>query len=441
MRTTLRRRLTAIATLVVLLGLSVGSFAFTAVLARSRVDALGDLAALRAQTVAALVATGQLPAVLPVVEPGEVVQVLDARGGVLATSASASRTLPLVGPDQLRRLDRGVLEHSAYGPDPLRVATRSAVLEGQPVTIVAAVPLRDVLSASRALRVALVVVVPVLSLGVGGLCFLLLGRALRPVEDLRRSAEAVTAVGGGGTLPVPSTGELASLAVTLNRMLDRLHLAGERQAAFVSDAAHELRSPLAAVRATVEVALEHPGTYDVTALAGDVHAQVLRLQRLVDDLLQLAAVGAAPGRQEPVDLRRLAEQVAAGRGAVRGQGEVVSDPDALRRVLSNLVDNAVRHARSQVLVTVTDRLVVVEDDGAGVPAADRARVFERFTRLEAGRDRDSGGTGLGLAISRESARALGGDVLLEESGQGGARFVLQLPAPGRRGHQDRQPGP
>lgn len=427
---TLRWRLTAIATLAVLLGLSVGSFAFATLLARSRVDALGDLAAGRAETVAALVGTGRLPTVLPVVEPGEVVQVLDARGGVLATSASASRTLPLVGLGELARLRDGVLERSAYGPDPLRVASRRAVLDGQPVTVVAAVPLRDVLSAFRALRIALVVVVPLLAMGFGGLCFVLLGRALRPVEDLRRSAESVTALGGGGILPVPAAGEIASLAVTLNLMLDRLQIAGERQGTFVGDAAHELRSPLAAVRATVEVALAHPGTYDVTTLAGDVHAQVLRLQHLVDDLLQLAAVGAPTCRRENVDLRRLAEQVAAAQTAperveVIGEGHAVSDPEVLRRVLRNLVDNAVRHAHSRVRVLVTDQQVAVEDDGAGVPAADRERVFERFTRLDSARDRDSGGTGLGLAIARESARALGGDVVLKESA--GGCFALILP--------------
>lgn len=418
-RGTLRLRLTALATLVVLLGLSVGAFALAFLLTRSRVAALGELAAVRAETVAGLVREGQLPAVLPVVEPGEVVQVLDARGGVVASSATASRTLPLTGP----RPRSGVLERSPYGPDPLRLEVRRATLDGDPVTVVAAVPLRDVLSAFRALRVALVVVVPLLSLGVGALSFLLLGRALRPVDDLRRSAEAVTALGGGGSLPVPAAGELAALATTLNRMLDRLQAAGERQGTFVSDAAHELRSPLAAVRATVEVALAHPGTYDVQALAEDVHAEVLRLQRLVDDLLQLAAVGAAAGRREDVDLRALAEQVAAGRAEVRGQARVVGDREALRRVLRNLVDNAVRHAEHAVTVDVGTDRVVVEDDGPGVPEADRERVFARFARLDEARARDSGGTGLGLAIARESARSVGGDVVLE----GGARFVLLLP--------------
>ncbi|MCU1693173.1 MAG: histidine kinase, partial [Frankiales bacterium] len=323
----------------------------------------------------------------------------------------------------LTRLDRGVLRRSAYGPDPLRVEARRSVLDGRPVTVVAAVPLREVLSAFRALRVALAVVVPLVSLGVGGLAYLLLGRALRPVEDLRRSAEAVTALGGGGTLPVPATGELSRLATTLNRMLDRLQAAGERQGTFVADAAHELRSPLAAVRATVEVAVAHPGTYDVADLAGDVQAQVLRLQRLVDDLLQLAGVGAAPLRLQHVDLRALAEEVAAGRAVVHGQGTAQTDPEAVRRVVRNLVDNAARHAATRVDVHVSDRGVVVEDDGPGVPEADRERVFARFARLDAARARDSGGTGLGLAISRETARALGGDVRLE----GGSRFVLELP--------------
>jgi len=427
MRTTLRWRLTATATLVVLIGLTLGSLALAGVLARSRVDALGALAAERAETVAALASASRLPDLLPVVEPGEIVQVLDQRGGVVATSASASRTLPLASLQQLDRLDRGVLERSPYGPDPLRVEVRTATLDGRPVTVVAAVPLRDVLSAFRALRVALVVVVPLASLGVGALCFLLLGRALRPVDELRRGAEAVTALGGGGTLPVPATGELASLATTLNQMLDRLQAAGERQGSFVGDAAHELRSPVAAVRTTVEVALAHPGTYDVPTLAGDVHEQVLRLQRLVDDLLVLAAVGALPLRREPVDLRVLADDLAAGRAEVTGHGLVSSDHEALRRVLRNLVDNAVVHAASRVRVVVQPGRVAVEDDGPGVPLADRERVFDRFTRLDTSRGRASGGTGLGLAISRESARALGGDVVVDDADGGGARFVLTLP--------------
>ena len=427
MRTTLRWRLTAAATLVVLVGLALGSVALAGVLARSRVDALGELAAGRAETVAALVSTSRLPDLLPVVEPGEIVQVLDQGGGVVATSASASRTLPLASLEQLGRLDRGVLDRSPYGPDPLRVEVRTAELDGRPVTVVAAVPLRDVLSALRALRVALIVVVPLASLGVGALCFLLLGRALRPVEQLRRAAEAVTALGGGGSLPVPATGELASLATTLNQMLDRLRAAGERQFAFVGDAAHELRSPVAAVRTTVEVALAHPGTYDGATLAGDVHEQVLRLQRLVDDLLVLAAVGSVPLRVEPVDLRVLADGVAAGRAQVSGQAWVDTDREALRRVLRNLIDNAVVHAASTVLVVVEPDRIVVEDDGTGVPPADRQRVFERFTRLDTSRDRAGGGTGLGLAISRESARALGGDVVVEDADGGGARFVLRLP--------------
>ena len=154
---------------------------------------------------------------------------------------------------------------------------------------------------------------------------------------------------------------------------------------------------------------------------------MLRLQRLVDDLLVLAAVGSVPLRVEPVDLRVLADGVAAGRAQVSGQAWVDTDREALRRVLRNLIDNAVVHAASTVLVVVEPDRIVVEDDGTGVPPADRQRVFERFTRLDTSRDRAGGGTGLGLAISRESARALGGDVVVEDADGGGARFVLRLP--------------
>ncbi len=431
----LRLRLTLAAAAVLSVSLVAGAFALTQVLTGSRIAALGDLAATRADVVAALAVRDALPDVLPTVEPGEVVQVLDARGTVVASSASASRTLPLASVGRLDRVPRGggTLDGTAYSADPVRVQVRRVQLRGEPVLVVASVPLRDVLSAFQALRIALLVVVPVIVAAVGALCWALLGRALRPVDDLRRGAEQVTALGGGGTLPVPARGvELAALAVTLNRMLDRLQAAGARQGAFVADAAHELRSPLAAVRTSVEVALAHPGSYDVAGLAGDVQVEVRRLERLVADLLELARVGATPLRRTSVDLGALSRRVADGTASqvaveVRGAGVATADEEALGRVLVNLLDNAVRHARTAVSVVVDGTRVSVEDDGPGVPAPDRERVFARFVRLDSSRSRTDGGTGLGLAIARETAREHGGDVVVEPAPSGGARFVLTLP--------------
>lgn len=431
-RRSLRFRLTAVATGVLGAGLVIGALALSALLSGGRIAALDRLAAERAEAVAALAAGDRLPEVLPVEQPGEVVQVLDAAGRVLATSASASRTLPVLPPDRLARLgdEARSFERTAYGPGQVRAVVRPVQLRGQPVRVVAVVPLRELLGAVAALRVALLVVVPLLTALAAGVCWALLGRALRPVDALRAGAEQVTALGGGGTLPVPpGDDELAGLARTLNAMLDRLQAAGTRQSAFVADAAHELRSPLSALRTTVEVARAHPDAYTPAELAGDLHAEVLRLGRLVDDLLVLARLGAVPARRTALDLGALARSVAAGRDGVQvtGDGSAVGDEDGVRRVLGNLLDNAQRHAASAVRVEVADGRVQVDDDGPGVPPADRERVFERFARLDDARGRDAGGSGLGLSIARETAREQGGDVVLGEASGGGACVVLSLP--------------
>jgi signal transduction histidine kinase len=262
--------------------------------------------------------------------------------------------------------------------------------------------------------------------------------ALGPVEALRTGAERITGEGGTDRLPVPDgRDEIHRLAVTLNGMLDRLAAARARQRAFVADAAHELRSPLANMRTELEVAQrlgDPPGTADLLA-------DVERLTRLVDDLLLLARADDAPGlvSREPVDMAELVRDVAGRYAGTRvpvtvADGEarwVEGDPRALRHVVVNLVDNAVRHAASRVTVTVGGTAAGVEltvrDDGPGIPAGDRERVFERFTRLDDARARDAGGAGLGLAIVRELVRRHDGTVTLTDA-RPGVRASVHLPA-------------
>ncbi len=441
-------RLTLLATGVVAVALVAGALALSGVLGASRVAALDEVVRARAATVAALVADDRVPAPLPVAEPGEVAQVLDADGGVLASSATASRTLPVLDAATLAawraEAGDGVLvrstDASAYDAE-ARVAVRAADLGGAPVTVVASVPLDEVRGVLDALRLALLLVVPVLTLGVALLVRTLIGRALAPVEDLRAAADRVALAGGPGSLPVPAADdELAALARTLNAMLDRLEASAARQRTFVADAAHELRSPVAAVRAAVEVAREHPEAYPVRDLVDDLVPEVARMQALVDDLLVLARLGGAAVPRGPVDLAEAAAEavssarpVADAHGvdlAVHGAGAALGTQDGVRRVLRNLVANAARHAGARVDVAVADGRVVVDDDGPGIPPADRERVFARFVRLDGARERDAGGTGLGLAIAREVARELGGDVVLGDAPAGGLRAVVTLPAAG-----------
>jgi len=426
-------RLTLIASGALFVALVVGAFALTTVLSRTRLAALDEVVTDRVATIAALTEGDQLPAALPVAEPGEIAQLLDAHGGVLATSPNASRTLPVVPLDTLDvgpTTTVGRTSSSAYD-DEARIAFRSATYHGEPVTVVATVPIAEVRSVLDALRLALVVVVPPLTLLLALVVWLILGRALRPVEELRRGAAQVASTGGPGSLPVPSRDdELGALARTLNSMLDRLEAGAARQRTFVADAAHELRSPLATLRAGIEVARLHPESYDTAELASDLEGEVLRMQALVDDLLLLARVGSAPSERAQIDLAAVVHDVVPMTAislVVEGSGRAYAGEAPVGRVVRNLVDNAVRHASTKVVVTVQDGLVRVDDDGAGLAPSDYERVFERFVRLDDARERDAGGSGLGLAIAREVAREHGGDVTLSASPFGGLRAELRLP--------------
>ncbi len=437
-RGSLRARLTALASVLLCLALVAGAVLLTGVLQRSRLAALDDVVLDRSRTVADLASADRLPQALPVSEPGEVAQLLDARGLVIATSPSASRTLPMLPADELAALrpgDAASTRASAYD-DTARVAIRATTYRGEPATAVASVPLGEVEGLLGALRVALLTVVPVLTLLFALAVWLVLGRALRPVDQLRRAAAEVARSGGPGSLPVPRRDdEIGALARTLNEMLDRLERGAARQRTFVADAAHELRSPVAALRASIDVARTHPTSYRTDELADELAGEVLRMQALVDDLLLLARVGSTPTARTEVDLPAVARDAvaatrAAPRGtavAVTGTGRAVGDATALTRVLRNLVDNAVRHAAGSVRVTITDGCVTVDDDGSGIPEADQERVFERFVRLDDARQREAGGSGLGLAIAREIARDQRGDVTLGASPAGGLRAVLRLP--------------
>ena len=270
----IRVRLTALTAALLGLTLVVGALTLASALSSARVADLDGIVRQRALVVAALVTAEQVPAVLPVAEPGEVAQVLDAAGRVITSSPNASRTLPVVDADELAELrsratgtsaSDGAVEalvtgttSSAYDGE-ARIAVVPATYAGEPATVVATLPLAEVRWLRRAVGVSLGVVVPVLTLLLAGVVWAVLGRVLAPVEQLRGAAAQVARSGGPGALPVPrGNDELGALARTLNDMLDRLESAAARQRTFVADAAHELRSPIAALRAAVDVARAHP---------------------------------------------------------------------------------------------------------------------------------------------------------------------------------------
>ncbi|GGY48477.1 sensor histidine kinase [Streptomyces djakartensis] len=287
-----------------------------------------------------------------------------------------------------------------------------------------------------AVRTALSVMLigfPLLLGVVAGVTWLVTRRALRPVEGIRREMAAIThSEDLARRVPEPDThDEIARLASTTNETLAALETSVERQRRFVADASHELRSPIASLRTQLEVAAAHPELLDLDGAVEDT----VRLQRLAADLLLLARLdaGERPGGVQ-VDLAGLAREEAEGRTGVTVDAEpveVAGSRGQLGRVLANLLDNAQRHARSAVTVTVrreNGRAVVgVADDGDGVPEADRERIFERFVRLDAARSRDDGGAGLGLAIARDVAVRHGGTLTAGRGPAGGALFELRLP--------------
>ncbi len=290
--------------------------------------------------------------------------------------------------------------------------------------------------------------VPVVLVLAAAASWALAGRALAPVRRISARAASISAGTLHDRVPEPGTGdEIDELARTVNAMLERLETGDRRRRRFVSDASHELRSPVAALRAAAEVAVRDPDATDVGALAADVLAESTRLARIVDDLLVLARSdeGRASSATGPtrIDLddvvldeakrpRRLPVDV----GAVSA-AKVPGTVEEWTRVVRHLLDNAARHGASRVWVGLRSGagsgvgsspvVLWVDDDGDGIAPADRERVFERFSRLEEARTRDGGGAGLGLAVVAATVRDLGGRVSVDAAPAGGARFVVRVP--------------
>ena len=287
---------------------------------------------------------------------------------------------------------------------------------------------------------------PVVLLALSALGWLLAGAALRPVEELRSEAAAISTSEPGGRLPVPATGdELQRLAETLNGMLDRVHHALDRERLFVDEASHELRTPLGVLKAEVDLALKEPRSHDeLVAALRSIAQETERLRRLTQDLLVLARSdrGRLPVHRTDVDVSSVIERVAAEfeeratqagvRVRIAGSGARARvDADRIRQAVENLVDNALRHTGRGGTVEVRTDLdgsrlcVVVSDSGSGFPPDLLDRAFEPFARSDGGRAGD--GAGLGLAIVRAVAEAHGGSATARNLEDGGAAVSLEIP--------------
>ena len=446
---TLRTRTTILATALTAITLVAGGVALVLAL-QGRLTVSGDgLSRSRVTDLLVLAERGQLPTTVQNIDDDGVEQVVSADGRVLAASANVAGQPAIADVDA----DAEPEVHTLVAPDDDEIEEyRMWVAQGPspdgPVTVYVGSSLESVSEATRALRNALLVGVPLALLLLAGALWWVLGRALRRVDRIREEVDGIDEDRLGHRVPESGVDdEVGRLAATMNRMLERLDAAQTRQRTFVADASHDLQSPLAAQRAQLEVSLAHPGQTDTATLGREILATTAQMERLVRDLLFLAAAeaGATGPRSVPLDLEDVALEEASraltGAAVAIDTSRVsaapaVADRDDVERIVRNLLDNALAHARTAVEVRASAepegaRLDVI-DDGPGIAEADRERIFDRFHRGDPARSRHTAGSGLGLAIARTLAERNGGTLVLADSagGPAGAHFFLRLPAAG-----------
>ncbi|MCW2598470.1 MAG: sensor histidine kinase [Frankiales bacterium] len=444
---------TLAATAVVAAAFAISGVLLVALVRHSLLANLDAAGTARARDVAALATANRLQGtVASTSEESSVAQLVSPSRVVVAASSNIQGEAPLVSPPSPRRLVSFTSAGLPIGDpnDRFRVVAEPVTLAQGPGWVYVATSLRQTDTTIARLVILLATGLPLLLLLVAAVIWLAVGRALRPVEQIRTRAATIGATELGQRVPVPrSRDEVARLASTMNEMLQRLEAAALRQRRFVGDASHELRSPLSALQAQIDVALAYPDPARQQQALPRIRLQAARMAELIDDLLFLARAdeGRLKGNRTRVDLDELV-LAEARRLSATGKGRIeVVGPDAtavtgserdLTRMLRNLGDNALTHANSTVTFGLTcedgTAVLSVTDDGPGIPLQDRARIFERFTRLEEGRPRQpAGGTGLGLAITKQIVRSHGGQICVgsRRDGRPGAVFVVTIPLQGR----------
>jgi signal transduction histidine kinase len=435
---TIRAITTAVATIIVAIALVIGAAGLIVALRRTMVDEVAEAARAQAGDVVRQLEAGRPPVLEIAGADEQLIQVMTPAGAVVSASPN------MAGRPAVVRLAPG---QSTQVVTPLDDDEFVAVADGAQTSgglriVLVARALVDVLDTTRVITRLLIIALPLLVAVVALTTWFAVGRALAPVEAIRREVDEISAAQLHRRVPQPKRDdEIGRLAATMNRMLERLESGRNSQRRFVSDASHELRSPITTIRQHAEVALAHPDWVGAAELAEVVLAEQQRMQRLVEDLLLLARADEhVPLAREAVDLDDLAFEEGhrlrsttskrvdtSGVSAARVHG----DADALRRMFRNVGENAARHATSRVDINLVERgreaVLTVDDDGPGIPESERARVLQRFVRLDEARSRDEGGSGLGLSIVDEVVRAHGGRMSIEQSPLGGARIQITLP--------------
>ena len=443
-RLTLRWRMVLLAAAVVTIILLVAGVVLTMGLRTVLTHSAIRAAQVRADELAALAVEGDPPDTIPIAGQDEALAQIVIAGQVVAASSNIAGepALQAPTPDPGTTLVGRIRTLPIGDDDRFELVSTTVTTAWGPAVVHVAVSLDEIdETVDAAVRVG-AVGLPVLVLALSAAMWLVVGRTLRPIDVMRRKADDIHGDALARRVPEPARlDEVGRLARTINGMLGRIQSSVERQRRFVGDAAHELRSPTASLRTTLETALESSQGVDWQEVGTDLLHETLRMQRLTDQLLLLARLDASTidAHSVDVDLDHLIEQVAA---QVRPDVavdisavepvQVTGEPTLLLQVIQNLLDNAARHTTTSIQIALhrdgDQAVITIDDDGPGIPTDRRDHLFERFTRLDQARDRDHGGAGLGLAIVADIVTVHGGTVRIEDPPDGrGARLVVRLP--------------
>lgn len=440
-----RARTTLLATGLVTLALAVAAIAMllsVKYLLSQDVDTATATRATQVATALENTPAGELDRALLLSSPEVgVVQVIDADGRIVVTNEARYST-PLTSPLPPGRSSVIDGAHADAGDDEYRVTAMGVRTPEGALTVAAGAAEGPLNRLIAIVAIASCILFPLIVIGMAILTYQLTGRALGPVRNIRAEVDEISGGDLSRRVLVPdSADEIAELAITMNRMLERLETARQRQLQFVNDASHELNSPLTTLVGLLDLAHTTQTPIDAQTAGTVMLPDALRLQKMVADMLLLARTddGGLPLTRTEVDLDDIVAAEASRLRALTDlritariePARVDADHDKIVRALRNLADNAVRHARDTVSLTMSvdpgSVTVLVGDDGEGIDDSDKDHVFDRFVRLDDARSRSAGGSGLGLAIVAEIVLAHTGTVLITDGDDGGAVVGFTLP--------------
>jgi signal transduction histidine kinase len=440
-RLSLRTKVLIVASTAVAVVLLVGGMLVLSLIRAELIDTADDAGMDAAEDVAELIRTEEIPQTLmPTEEIAAAVQVVK-NGRVIATTPNAEGSTPFLKVTQeafqQTVYERDILPYDEDGP--FRVVALGATTPDGTVDVFVAVDIEDVVEVMDVATDIGLGGLIVLVLIIGALLWVVITRTLAPVNAIRERADDISGSNLHQRVPEPpGRDEVFALARTINEMLGRLEDSSNRQEAFVADAAHELRSPIASLQARLETEIRRPGGDE--PVTRDLLRDTVRMGRLVDHLLLLARsdAGTMSADRVPVDLDEVVlESVTTVEAAVPittaavEPVQVQGQPDLLEHVVRNLLEIAERYAKESVAVSLVANerhaILTIDDDGPGIPEEKRQLVLRRFVRIDESRERGTGGTGLGLAIVHEIIELHDGELEILDAPSGGARMRVLLP--------------